>query len=224
MARKVDGVVRSIDVLPTILDLMGIPSGDKFEGQSLAPLMTGARSELGLEAYAEAMYPRFHFGWSDLRTLRAGRFKYIEAPRPELYDLEKDPGESTNIYPQRRALAAQMRTRLRSIEQRLSATAPIARAPAEIDPDTRDRLASLGYVSTFHPNASEASAALADPKDKIALFNLITHARDLSRHDKNSDEAINSLLEVTRQDPQVIDAWFMLGNEVLSEAAVHPRD
>ncbi len=56
-------------------------------------------------------------------------------------------------------------------------------------------------------------AALADPKDKIELFNLITHARDVSRHDKDSDEAIKSLLEVTRQDPKVIDAWFMLGNE-----------
>ena len=57
------------------------------------------------------------------------------------------------------------------------------------------------------------TSELADPKDKIELFNLITHARDLSRHDKNSDEAIKSLLEVTRQDPKVIDAWFMLGNE-----------
>jgi choline-sulfatase len=211
--RKVSDVVRNVDVLPTVLDLLGIPASDKFEGQSLVSLMTGARSGLGLEAYAEAVYPRFHFGWSDLRTLRAGRYKYIEAPRPELYDLEKDPKESTNIYPQRRALGGQMRARLHSLEQRLSATASSARAPAEIDPDTRDRLASLGYVGTFVSGGSSAPSELADPKDKIELFNLITHARDLSRHDKNSDEAINSLLEVTRQDPKVIDAWFMLGNE-----------
>jgi choline-sulfatase len=210
---KVSTVVRSVDVLPTVLDLVGLPSSDTFQGQSLAPLMTGARSDLGLDAYAEAVYPRFHFGWSDLRTLRSGRFKYIEAPRPELYDLEKDPRESTNIYPQRRALAAQMSGRLRSLEKRLSATASTARAPAEIDPDTRDRLASLGYVGTFVSSTPDAQTELADPKDKIALFNLITHARDLSRHDKNSDEAIKALLEVTRQDPRVIDAWFMLGNE-----------
>jgi arylsulfatase A-like enzyme/Tfp pilus assembly protein PilF len=211
--RRVSDVVRNVDVLPTVLDLLGIPSSDTFEGQSLVSLMTGARSGLGLEAYAEAVYPRFHFGWSDLRTLRAGRYKYIEAPRPELYDLEKDPKESTNIYPQRRALGGQMRARLHRLEQRLSATASSARAPAEIDPDTRDRLASLGYVGTFVSGGSSAPSELADPKDKIELFNLITHARDLSRHDKNSDEAIKSLLEVTRQDPKVIDAWFMLGNE-----------
>ena len=72
-----------------MLELMGIPlERPAVDGQSLTPLMTGARSTLGLEAYAEAVYPRYHFGWSDLRTLRAGRFKYIEAPRPELYDLE----------------------------------------------------------------------------------------------------------------------------------------
>jgi choline-sulfatase len=213
VGRRVSDVVRSVDVLPTILDLLGMPSSEKFEGQSVASLMTGARNTLGLEAYAEAVYPRYHFGWSDLRTLRAGRYKYIEAPRPELYDLEKDPRESTNIFAQRRALGSQMSARLRSLEQRLSASASSARAPAEIDPDTRDRLASLGYVGTFVSDGSAVRSELADPKDKIELFNLITHARDLSRHDKNSDEAIKSLLEVTRQDPKVIDAWFMLGNE-----------
>ena len=111
--------------------------------------MTGARSTLGLEAYAEAVYPRYHFGWSDLRTLRAGRFKYIEAPRPELYDLEKDPLESTNVYDQHRAFGAQMSARLRRLEERFSKPAREASAPKEIDPDTRDRLASLGYVGTF---------------------------------------------------------------------------
>ena len=124
--RKVADVVRSVDVQPTVLDLLGIRSTETFEGQSLAPLMTGVRSELGLEAYAEAVYPRFHFGWSDLRTLRAGRYKYIEAPRPELYDLEKDPNETTNILPQRRALAGQMRAP-RALEARLRRV-PLLRA------------------------------------------------------------------------------------------------
>jgi arylsulfatase A-like enzyme/Tfp pilus assembly protein PilF len=211
--RTVADVVRSVDVQPTVLDLLGIRSTETFEGQSLTSLMTGARSELGLEAYAEAVYPRFHFGWSDLKTLRAGRYKYIEAPRPELYDLEADPKETTNILPQRRALAAQLRDHLRALEARLTAGAATARAPAEIDPDTRDRLASLGYVGTFVSGDTTPASALADPKDKIELFNLITHARDVSHHDQNSDEAITTLIDVTRQDPKVIDAWFMLGNE-----------
>ncbi len=211
--RTIADVVRNVDVQPTVLDLMGIPSSNTFEGQTLTPLMTGARSTLGLEAYAEAMYPRYHFGWSDLRTLRAGRFKYIEAPRPELYDLEKDPLESTNVYDQHRAFGAQMSARLRRLEERFSKPAREASAPKEIDPDTRDRLASLGYVGTFASTGTGSRSNLADPKDKIELFNLITRARDLSRHNRDSDEAITALTEVTRQDPGVIDAWFMLGNE-----------
>ena len=160
------------------------------------------------------MYPRFHFGWSDLRALRAGRYKYIEAPRPELYDLDKDPRETTNIF----ASAARAgRSDARSPAGPRGAThgewRHRQRAPAEIDPDTRDRLASLGYVGTFVSGDPTPTSALADPKDKIELFNLITRARDLSRHDQDSDEAITTLLEVTRQDPKVIDAWFMLGNE-----------
>ena len=112
--------------------------------------MTGARSELGLEAYAEAVYPRYHFGWSDLRALRAGRYKYIEAPRPELYDLEQDPRETTNIFAAAaRARPVRWRAHLQALEARLTAGAATARAPAEIDPDTRDRLAALGYVGTF---------------------------------------------------------------------------
>ena len=60
--------------------------------------MTGARTELALDAYSEAMYPLHHYGWSDLRALRSGRYKVIDAPRPELYDVERDPRETTNLF------------------------------------------------------------------------------------------------------------------------------
>ena len=84
--------------------------------------MTGAKKELGLAAYSEAIYPRFHFGWSDLRALTAGRYKFVAAPRPELYDLQQDPGESQNIYPERQALGDRMNQELVALEQRMSAT------------------------------------------------------------------------------------------------------
>ena len=174
-----------MDVQPTVLDLMGIPSSDTFEGQALTPLMTGARSELGLEAYAEAMYPRFHFGWSDLRTLRAGRYKYIEAPRPELYDLEKDPLESTNIV---RPAPRAGRSDERAPEApggALLETAP--RSLAHRRKSIPTRAIAWPRLDTSARSSRPAPAArsnLADPKDKIELFNLITRARDLSRHNR----------------------------------------
>jgi choline-sulfatase len=211
--RRVADTVRSIDILPTALELLGVPSSEQFEGTSVVPLMTGAKKELGLAAYSEAIYPRFHFGWSDLRALTAGRYKYVAAPRPELYDLQQDPGESRNVYAERQALGDRMNQELATLERRMSSAAAPPRAAVEVDPDARARLAALGYVGTFVTALAPDRAGLADPKDKIELFNLMTQARETARHDKESDEGLHALERVVAQDPKVIDAWFMLGNE-----------
>src|SRR3954471_16169762 len=91
--RRVADPVRSVDIMPTMLDLLGAPAASGISGTSLVPLMTGAKAELGLDAYSEAMYPLHHYGWSDLHALRSGRYKVIDAPRPELYDVDRDPNE-----------------------------------------------------------------------------------------------------------------------------------
>jgi arylsulfatase A-like enzyme/Tfp pilus assembly protein PilF len=211
--RRVRDTVRSIDILPTALELLGVKTTESLAGASIVPLMTGAKRELGLAAYSEAVYPRYHFGWSDLRALTSGRYKYVAAPRPELYDLEQDPGEAHNIYTERQALGDRMQQELLSMEKGMSsATAPSNKA-VEVDPDARARLAALGYVGTFVAAAGSDRSDLADPKDKIQLFNLITQARELSRHDKESDDGLRALQKVVGEDPKVIDAWFMLGNE-----------
>ena len=136
--------------------------------------MTGAKKELGLAAYSEAIYPRFHFGWSDLRALTSGRYKFVAAPRPELYDLQQDPGESHNIYPERQALGDRMNQELVALEQRMSTTAAAPKAAVEVDPDARARLAALGYVGTFvtavvagsrRPRRSEGQDSALQPDD-----------------------------------------------------------
>ncbi len=91
-------VVRAVDVLPTALDLLAVDGSGRSVGTSLAPLLTGAERSLRLPAYSEAVYPRYHYGWSDLRALRVGDLKYIAAPRPELYNLAADPNEARNLY------------------------------------------------------------------------------------------------------------------------------
>src|SRR6202030_56676 len=85
--RRVADVVRSVDVMPTVLELLGIPVPSSVAGTSLAARMPGATGEAELDTYSETMYPRYHFGWSELRAVRAGNYKLIAAPRPELYDL-----------------------------------------------------------------------------------------------------------------------------------------
>jgi choline-sulfatase len=211
--RRVGDTVRSIDILPTALELLGVRSSERFEGASVVPLMTGAKKELGLAAYSEAIYPRFHFGWSDLRALTSGRYKFVAAPRPELYDLQQDPGEAHNLYPERQALGDRMNQELIAVERRMAASAAAPKPSVEVDPDARARLAALGYVGTFVTALAPDRAGLADPKDKIQLFNLMTQARETARHDKESDEGLHALERVIAEDPKVIDAWFMLGNE-----------
>jgi arylsulfatase A-like enzyme len=172
--RRVTDVVRSVDVMPTVLDLLGIPIPSSVAGTTLAARMTGATHEAELEAYSETMYPRDHFGWSELRAVRAGGYKLIAAPRPELYDLDTDPAEAHNLYQSRPAVAAALAGRLRARESGDTGRAPRNQT---IDPDAAARLAALGYIAGS-AEGREPRALLADPKDKIDLYQLITGDRD----------------------------------------------
>jgi arylsulfatase A-like enzyme/tetratricopeptide (TPR) repeat protein len=215
-ARRVAAPVRVVDVMPTVLELLGVPAQPSVAGRSLVPLMTGVQSDLGLEGYAEAMYPLHHYGWSDLRALRSGRFKVIDAPRPELYDIQTDPGEHTNIFAQRRTVGDQMIARLREMEKAFDHATAVA-PPSDVDPEVRARLAALGYVGSFVATSNDPRTSRADPKDKIPLFNLLGDARDLAR-DRGSFPKVTAMLrQVLDADPEVIDGWFSLGNAYFNQ-------
>jgi arylsulfatase A-like enzyme len=167
--RRISAVTRLVDVMPTVLALFGAtpPGGD---GVSLAGLLNGTAPDPRLEVYAESMYPQ-RFGWSGLRSLRADRYKVIEAPRPELYDLAADPRERRNLFDERRALGTAMLDRLRTFEAR-----PALRSEetAQADHALVDRLSSLGYVARTGKSASKTADSPGDPKDHIETFNRIT--------------------------------------------------
>jgi choline-sulfatase len=166
--RRVGDVVRLIDIMPTALALLGVDALPAH-GVDLGPLMRGERRDL--EAYAESTYPE-RFGWSPLFALRERRFKYIEAPRAELYDLAVDPFETRNIVGERPELAAAMRGRLEALR---GLDLPGSRAGAPIDPSLRERLASLGYVTAA--SGHHRGGAGPDPKDCIgtAPFRRASH-------------------------------------------------
>ncbi len=218
--RRVADPVRSVDIMPTALDLLGVQPPAGISGVSLAPLMAGATPELGLEAYSEAMYPLHHYGWSDLRALRSGRYKVIDAPRPELYDVDRDPAEATNIFQERQQLGDRLIAELRALEGKFTRT-EASLPPGDVDPEARERLAALGYVGSFVATAADPRTDRADPKDKIGLFNKLGDAIELSK-EKDAEgrppfKAIVALLDqVVAEDPQVIDAWFMMGTQYMA--------
>ena len=211
--RRVPSLVRSEDLMPTLLDLTARRIPEEVEGRSLTTLMTGAAPSMNLDAYSESLYARHHFGWSELKSLRSGRFKYIATTRPELYDLEQDPGEKKNLYEERRQLG----DRMAEVLSRLATETPTAsKGPSAVDPETRERLAALGYIGSFTETQRTDGEVLPDPKDKIDVFNLMTAAREAG--DSGTAKMIERLTRVTEQDPKVLDAWVMLGNEYFRKA------
>ncbi len=163
---KLGVVARTIDVVPTVLELLGLKDATPtVSGRSLAGALGGAPLD-DEPTFAESLTPLIHYGWSDLRALRDGRWKYILAPRPELYDLDRDPGERQNLVDQEPARARAYRA---GIEQRLRQEQAAVRDPgnttASVPADLLEKLGALGYVSSGGPANSKAAGA--DPKDKI---------------------------------------------------------
>jgi arylsulfatase A-like enzyme len=172
--RRVPEVTRLVDIMPTVLDLVAAPTVPS-DGVSLVAAMTGAGRTLDLEAYSESLYPE-QFGWSPLRSLRYGHFKLIEAPRPELYDLQADPAEQHNIHDERPAAAAMMSRRL-SVMTRQLASPHETRDPVGPPPESVERVAALGYVGAARTSPNRAGQPLPDPKDHIGEYNRLVRRR-----------------------------------------------
>lgn len=200
---------RSVDIAPTLLQLSGVPVPESIQGRSLLHLIFDTQPAT-LPSYAECFYPQFHFGWSRLLSLRNGEYKYIDTPRPELYDVKKDPQELDNIYDSHKDLAASMKAQLQTIENTKSAGATMT--PGAVDDETHEKLAALGYVGAFAGPIEGDPMKLPDAKDKIDLFNAVSSARADSLKG-NHEEAIAKFREVLQSDPNIVDAHFMLGNE-----------
>jgi choline-sulfatase len=171
--QRLSMIVRSVDLVPTLLDLLAVrrPAGLRLSGRSLAGVLRGASPPPEEPTYAESLTPLLHFGWSDLRTLRDGRWKYIQAPKPELYDLRDDPGEATNLVETQPSRAAALRSALvRRLEDE-KATAEAPSAAAAIPPELLEQLGALGYVGAG--GAVEGGTPGADPKDKLEDYKAI---------------------------------------------------
>jgi len=191
-ARVAPTVARGIDVLPTLLDLAGLPARAEIEGRSLRPAIEG-REMSDAPAYAETLYPLRELGWAPLFAWRTARRKMIEAPRPELYDLESDPGETQNQ-------AARESARLAEMQQELQAALahPAPAAAAELDPETSERLRALGYVASGRPEVKPGAKA-RDPKDGVHLLPGLNKGMMAVRTDPAL--AIRELTAVLGEDP-----------------------
>jgi tetratricopeptide (TPR) repeat protein len=172
------------------------------------PLARGGH--LGLVAHSESWYPRYHYGWSELRAVQDGRFKLIRAPRPELYDLATDRGEEHDRSTESRSRLEVFSRALDEFESR-TARAGAQQGPRPIDAETEERLAALGYVAGSVNARTIDEPARGDPKDKIALYNLIKQATTLS-FEGHVEEAIATVKHALAEDPAIVEGYMLLGN------------
>ncbi len=170
------GTVRLVDVAPTILDILGLgKEAAGMQGRSLVAWLGGAGRK-DLDSLVETFFPKENFGWSELVGFVSGPWKYIQAPKPELYDLGHDPAETKNLVAASANRAEALKTSLEAEIVRLGEGGPGAGAAGKTRAGDLERLRSLGYVN-FAPAKPGASAP--DPKDEIGLLKLIQHAQAL---------------------------------------------
>ena len=206
--REVPDQVRIVDVMPTVLDLLGAPAPADVQGQSLLPL--GRGEALDLMAYSEIFSPRYHYGWSELTAVRDGRLKFIAAPIQRLYDIQAGPGETRDLSADNPRMAEALDRAAREFAKQ-TATRRVEAAPRALDAETEQRLRALGYVASSVTRAALEDRPRGDPKDKIGLYNLLKRAAQDSV-DGHLDEGIRKVREVLAADPEVIEAYTMLGN------------
>ena len=227
---RVAAQVRTIDLMPTVLELAGVSPPPSVQGVSLLPLARGESATLELVSYGESHYPRNHYGWSELRSLRSEEFHFIEAPSPELYDLRVDPGETRNLASERPGAVSELRGQLEEILERFSAGAVEPKEPEALDDETREKLTALGYLASPRRSArhAEAGSTIADPKDKVEIH-LRVKAAESSLGAGRIDEALGDIERVLALDRDVVEAHRIRGDaykakQDLPRAALAYRD
>jgi choline-sulfatase len=214
--------VETTAVGPTLLQLARVgTSTDAIQAQFQSHALFEAQRETNQAAnqaqhlaYSETFYPFSSFGWSPLRALESERFHFIDAPKPELYDLETDAGEMRNIATEQPATVAVLREKL----QALVAHDPFTRKDAgggNLSPDAQEKLRALGYFGFRAALSAESlKQGLADPKEKLWEFNSILKAEDAFQRQQD-DQAEALLTEVQQKDPQIYVIPFLLGESAL---------
>jgi arylsulfatase A-like enzyme/Tfp pilus assembly protein PilF len=214
--RVVSEQVRLIDITPTVAALAGLPAEGSTEdgGESLRRLMDGeTRGEVPV-SLAESWYPRLHFGWSELRSARVGEWKYIAAPKPELYDLRTDPTEAKNVAADRAQVAGRLAGDLQKTTSRFTQRDPAK--SSQPDAATVRRLQALGYVGTFAPVTSGKGGD--DPKDRIVDYrryrDLFNRALGLLGRGDGA-AAATALRQLVKLNVRAFEAHLYLGNAYL---------
>ena len=187
-----------IDVAPTIFAALGLPSPKTFQGHDVLSPKTAT------PVYAESVYARDQFHWAPLRSLEVANLRYIEAPKPELYDLTRDPSETHNLAPNRHNDVDRLRAQLTQLLSTVRRAAILTPSAAN---GNRAILESLGYLSGA---GSSARPSNIDPKDRLAEYNRFEQALG-QMYSGRLHEAAANFEAILTKDPENVPARGDLG-------------
>jgi arylsulfatase A-like enzyme/Flp pilus assembly protein TadD len=218
--RTISDPVSLVDLMPTVLGAVGLEVPPQVQGRSLLPEIRDDhprddrrhqdQAERDRVLYGESFLPRIHFNWSELRSSENTKYHFIDAPRPELYDLAQDPGELHNLFAEKKAVAEEMRAKLAGMIRDYSAGKELAEKTG-LDPALMERLKSLGYAGfSGGGNPTVSSRDLPDPKDRIVTYELISDAVADSQHGRYQ-ESIEQLKSVVKTEPNSVPAHYIQG-------------
>ncbi len=197
-------VAATVDVVPTLLDLLGLDAGG-HDGESLLKKPVDPDRAV----YVETLAPKLNHGWSPLYALRRHHDKYIDAPTPEYYDLKSDSGELHNLWAGNQGETDALASRLAAQMESFATVEPIEGAEVELDSEAIEKLAALGYV---RGRAIEEGESLLDPKDMIVQWDSrMKRASSLvsARRPKEAIQLLNSLLQ---ESPRDASLWSLLSS------------
>src|SRR5712692_2440349 len=209
-AKSAPDLVSLADLMPTVLRVLKLDVPSNVQGCRLLPLFLPKGEMEAPSLYAETFLPRLHFNWSELRAVETENYHFIDAPKPELYDLIKDPGETENLYSQKKAVSEEMRARLTALIHQYGAGQELAEKTG-LDPTLMERLKSLGYAGfSGGGSVTVSDRALPDPKDRIQIYELFSDAMADSQHGRYP-EAAEKLTAVLKTEPDSVPAHYLLG-------------
>jgi arylsulfatase A-like enzyme/Tfp pilus assembly protein PilF len=208
--KAVDDLVSTADLMPTVLSALGMAVPAEVQGRSLLPLIEEPNKKSDEDLYAESYLPRLHFDWSELRGVETDRYHFIDAPKPELYDLTKDPGETQNLFAGKKAVGEEMRGKLTEVIRRYSAGKELAEKTG-LDPALMERLKSLGYAGFSGGGSTTITDRnLPDPKDRIQVYELISDAIAQSQHGQYQD-SVQKLNAALKTEPNSVPVHYLQG-------------
>jgi len=201
-----------VDVLPTILQAVGIAIPQEVQGESLLGLMTTATAAQDRQAYAESDYGHDAYGWSPLRALRTGKYLYIKAPRQELYDQSADPKAEHDLASSSTAVTSTLAQRTDAFRQKTSSDREAPRQAFSLE--AQQKLAALGYMSSNSSGPPNPKELGADPKDKIEVGNLL-HRANMLWEAGRVGEAIPVLRQLIAKEPDMVLLYAKLGRSLM---------